>query len=128
MRVRKKVEDVGLDVAEEEFGHSEEKKLRIFGNEYPVAPRNEDLYSISETSKGCAHVYGQLLKLSRLLEEDSLEIIACANCKFFRLSNLSAQSGRFGYCRVDDPYSVNAAHHCPQHEFADNWETRHSRT
>jgi len=126
--VRKNVEEGLLEVAEEEFGNSEENTIRIYGKEYPVAPCNEDLDSISESSKGCAHVYGQLVKLSRLLENDLLEVVACANCKSFRLSNFSAQSGRLGYCRAEDPCSVNAAHHCHQYEFADNWKTRHGLT
>ena len=133
MRVRKFEEEEWIEVAEENFGHREETELSIYGEQYRIAPRNVSLYDIDESSEGCAHVYGQIIKISTLLENDSIECVACANCKLFGLTSFSAESGVYGYCRVDSHERtgremVNAAHDCSRHELAEDWKTRHGRT
>ena len=133
MRVRKIGDEEWIEISEEKFGHWEGKELGIFEKRYPIAPKNKDVFSIDETSEGCAHVYGQIIKISSLFEVDEIESIACASCKLFSLSGRSAESGWAGYCYVDgvgrfSDNLVNAAHHCDRHELAEDWKTRHGRT
>lgn len=128
MRVRKFGEEEWIEVVVENFGQNVMNEITVFGKQYPIMPRDQDLYC-PPVDTGCAHVYGQIIRLEPLFEEDSIECVACTNCKFFRLSTFSAESGWAGYCCEDGfKEQVHAAHHCDSHEHADNWKTRHGRT
>ncbi|MDA7925649.1 hypothetical protein N9061_01915 [bacterium] len=128
MRVRKFYDEEWIEVAVENFGQKVANEISVLRKQYPVVPTDRGLQDhLDET--GCAHVYGQIVRIAPLFEEDAIECVACTNCKFLRLSNFSAESGSAGYCCEDGSKApVHAAHHCDSHEHADNWKTRHGPT
>lgn len=128
MRVRKFDDEEWIEVAVENFGQKVMNEISVLGKQYPVVPADRDLQGLLDET-GCAHVYGQIIRIAPLFEEDAIECVACTNCKFFKLSTFSAESGWAGYCCEDgSKESVHAAHHCDSHEHADNWKTRHGPT
>ncbi len=127
MRVRKSGEEDWVHVSEETFGSSVKEELTVYGKQFPIEPCDQDFFNW-DNDKGCIHVYGQIIRISPLLEEASIEAVACSNCKFFRMSTFAAESRRLGYCTVDGFKDLkHAAHDCDCHEPSDNWKTRFAR-